>query len=206
MIVNTCGFIDAAVEESLTAISEALAENGRVVACGCLGGRTDADGGNFIAKRLPKVLGVTGPDSVDEVIAMVEAHLPRPHDPWDDLVPAAGVRLTLQALRVPEDQRRVQPSLQLLRDPEPEGHPREPSDRRDRPRGGKPKEAGVKELLVISQDTASTASTRSTSSTSRAGARRGRVCWSLQRSWGASTFDAPSLRLPVPVGGRHRAL
>ena len=94
VIVNTCGFVNEAIEESIEAITEALKENGRVIVCGCLGGRVEADGSNYIAKRLPKVLGVTGPDSVDQVMAMVEAHLPRPHDPWDDLVPAAGCRLT----------------------------------------------------------------------------------------------------------------
>ena len=94
VIVNTCGFVNAAVKESIDAITEALAENGRVIVCGCLGGRHEADGSNFILNRLPKVLGVTGPDSVDEVIAMVEAHLPRPHEPWGELVPACGVRLT----------------------------------------------------------------------------------------------------------------
>ena len=94
VIVNTCGFVNEAVEESLGAIAEALKENGRVIVCGCLGGRTEADGSNFIMVRHPKVIGVTGPDSVDEVLAMVEGVLPRPHDPWDDLVPAAGVRLT----------------------------------------------------------------------------------------------------------------
>ena len=94
VIVNTCGFINEAVEESLQAISEALEENGRVIVCGCLGGKAEEDGSNFIAKRMPKVLGVTGPDSVDEVLAMVEKALPRPHDPWDELVPKCGVRLT----------------------------------------------------------------------------------------------------------------
>lgn len=154
VIVNTCGFIDAAVEESLTAISEALAENGRVVVCGCLGGRTDADGGNFIAKRLPKVLGVTGPDSVDEVIAMVEAHLPRPHDPWDDLVPAAGVRLTPKHyayLKISEGCNHhcsfcVIPNLRGTLVSRPIGEIVREAENL--------KEAGVKELLVISQDTA----------------------------------------------------
>ena len=81
VIVNTCGFVNEAVEESLEAITEALKENGRVIVCGCLGGRKEADGSNFVLNRMPKILGVTGPDSVDEVIAMVEQHLPRPHDP-----------------------------------------------------------------------------------------------------------------------------
>lgn len=94
VIVNTCGFVNEAVRESLDAITEALAENGRVIVCGCLGGRKEADGSNYVLNHCPKVLGVTGPDSVDDVIAMVETHLPRPHEPWGDLVPACGVRLT----------------------------------------------------------------------------------------------------------------
>lgn len=65
-----------------------------MIVCGCLGGRKEADGSNYVLARMPKVIGVTGPDSVDEVLRMVEGVLPRPHDPWDDLVPAAGVRLT----------------------------------------------------------------------------------------------------------------
>ena len=94
VIVNTCGFVNEAVAESLQAIAEALDENGRVIVCGCLGGKKNPDGSNFIAEKMPKVLGVTGPDQVEEVVRLVESHLPRPHEPWGDLVPAAGVRLT----------------------------------------------------------------------------------------------------------------
>ena len=67
VIVNTCGFVNEAIEESIEAITEALKENGRVIVCGCLGGRVEADGSNYIAKRLPKVLGVTGPDPTPDL-------------------------------------------------------------------------------------------------------------------------------------------
>ena len=86
MIVNTCGFIDAAVEESLSAIGEALTGNGKVVVTGCLGAK---DG--FVKKLHPSVLAVTGPHDTPAVMKAVHAHLPRPHDPFTDLVP---VRLT----------------------------------------------------------------------------------------------------------------
>jgi len=92
--VNTCGFIDAAVQESLDAIGEALAENGKVIVTGCLGAKKDADGQDIITKVHPKVLAVTGPHAVTEVMASVHEHLPKPHDPFVDLVPDHGVKLT----------------------------------------------------------------------------------------------------------------
>src|SRR5438477_1212082 len=82
VVVNTCGFIDAAVEESLSAIGEALAENGKVVVTGCLGAK---DGGEFIRREHPKVLAVTGPHATAQVMQAVHAHLPKPHDPFTDL-------------------------------------------------------------------------------------------------------------------------
>src|SRR6478736_5724556 len=82
VIVNTCGFIDAAVEESLDAIGEALNENGRVVVTGCLGAK---DGGAVVRDAHPQVLAVTGPHATEEVLTAVHAHLPRPHDPFVDL-------------------------------------------------------------------------------------------------------------------------
>jgi ribosomal protein S12 methylthiotransferase len=93
VIVNTCGFIDAAVQESLDAIGEALAENGKVIVTGCLGAKTQ-EGEGLVAKVHPKVLAVTGPHSADEVLRHVHAHLPKPHDPFVDLVPPAGIKLT----------------------------------------------------------------------------------------------------------------
>jgi len=89
VIINTCGFIDAAVEESLETIDEALQENGRVIVTGCLGARAD-----MIRSRFPSLLAVTGPHARDEVMQAVHQHLPAPHDPFLDLVPKQGVRLT----------------------------------------------------------------------------------------------------------------
>jgi ribosomal protein S12 methylthiotransferase len=89
VIINTCGFIDAAVEESLDTINEALQENGRVIVTGCLGARAE-----LINKRFPDLLAVTGPHAKDEVMQAVHQHLPALHDPFLDLVPAQGIRLT----------------------------------------------------------------------------------------------------------------
>jgi ribosomal protein S12 methylthiotransferase len=94
VIVNTCGFIDAAVQESLDAIGEALSENGRVIVTGCLGAKKDADGNDMIQSIHPKVLEVTGPHAVGEVMFAVHKHLPKPHAPFLDLVPPQGVKLT----------------------------------------------------------------------------------------------------------------
>ena len=94
VIVNTCGFIDAAVQESLDAIGEALAENGKVIVTGCLGAKKDAAGDDIIMKVHPKVLSVTGPHALAEVMDSVHLHLPKPHDPFLDLVPDHGVKLT----------------------------------------------------------------------------------------------------------------
>ena len=89
VVVNTCGFIDSAVQESLDAIGEALAANGRVIVTGCLGAK-----GDVVRAAHPKVLAVTGPHAMQEVMAAVHAHLPKPHDPFADLVPPQGVKLT----------------------------------------------------------------------------------------------------------------
>jgi ribosomal protein S12 methylthiotransferase len=89
VIINTCGFIDAAVEESLQSIDEAMQQNGRVIVTGCLGARAD-----LIRSRFPSLLAVTGPQARDQVMQAVHQHLPAPHDPFLDLVPPQGVRLT----------------------------------------------------------------------------------------------------------------
>jgi ribosomal protein S12 methylthiotransferase len=89
VVVNTCGFIDDAVEESLDAIGEALAENGRVIVTGCLGAK-----GDIVKQTHPQVLAVTGPHALEAVMQSVHTHLPRPHDPYTDLVPLAGIKLT----------------------------------------------------------------------------------------------------------------
>jgi ribosomal protein S12 methylthiotransferase len=89
VVVNTCGFIDAAIDESLEAIGEALERNGRVIVTGCLGARPER-----ILARHPRVLQVTGPHAYEDVVGAVHAHLPPPHDPFLDLLPPQGVRLT----------------------------------------------------------------------------------------------------------------
>ena len=89
VIVNTCGFIDAAVEESLEAIGEALNENGRVIVTGCLGAKSDK-----VLAAYPDVLAVTGPHAYEEVMQAVHTHLPAPHDPYMDLLPPQGIKLT----------------------------------------------------------------------------------------------------------------
>ena len=94
VIVNTCGFITAAQEESLEAISEALSENGKVIVTGCLGAKRDPQGNRLVKQLLPDVLAVTGPDSVEEVMDAVHRYLPRPHEPFVDLVPPQGIKLT----------------------------------------------------------------------------------------------------------------
>jgi ribosomal protein S12 methylthiotransferase len=148
VIVNTCGFIDAAVEESLDAIGEALTENGKVIVTGCLGAK-----GDVVRSRHPSVLAVTGPHALDEVMRAIHTHLPQPHDPFTDLVPPQGVRLTPRHyayLKIAEGCNHrctfcIIPSMRgnlVSRDIGAVMHEAETLVR-----------AGVKELLVISQDT-----------------------------------------------------
>src|SRR5467141_2397172 len=148
VVVNTCGFIDAAVDESLDAIGEALEHNGRVIVTGCLGARPQR-----ILERHPRVLKVTGPHAYEDVVGAVHEHLPPRHDPFFDLLPPEGVRLTprhyaylkvaegcnnkcsfciIPAMRGRLASRRID---EVLREAE------------------RLVAAGVKELLVISQDT-----------------------------------------------------
>ena len=148
VVVNTCGFIDSAVEESLEAIGEALNENGKVIVTGCLGAR-----GDMVKEAHPAVLAVTGPHALEEVMQAVHQYLPKPHDPFVDLVPPQGIRLTPRHyayLKISEGCNHrctfcIIPSLR--------------GDLVSRPIGEVMKEAealvkaGVKELLVISQDT-----------------------------------------------------
>jgi ribosomal protein S12 methylthiotransferase len=158
VIVNTCGFIDDAVKESLDAIGEALAENGRVIVTGCLGARTGSDGAaNMVRQVHPKVLAVTGPHATQEVMDAVHLHAPKPHDPFTDLVPSGlskvGIKLTPKHyayLKISEGCNHrctfcIIPSMR--------------GDLVSRPVGdvlGEARalfESGVKELLVVSQDT-----------------------------------------------------
>ena len=161
VIVNTCGFIDDAVKESLDTIGEALAANGKVIVTGCLGakgGKDTGEGGNNLVRQMhPSVLAVTGPHATDEVMDAVHRHVPKPHDPFVDLVPAArpsiGIKLTPKHyayLKISEGCNHrctfcIIPSLR--------------GDLVSRPIGDVLSEAaalfesGVRELLVISQDT-----------------------------------------------------
>ena len=148
VVVNTCGFIDAAVAESLGAIGEALKENGKVIVTGCLGARSDV-----VLEAHPQVLAVTGPHAAAEVMAAVHQHLPQPHDPFESLIPPQGVKLTPKHyayLKISEGCNHrctfcIIPSLR--------------GDLVSRPVGEVMQEAenlvkaGVRELLVISQDT-----------------------------------------------------
>ena len=158
VIVNTCGFIDDAVKESLDTIGEALAENGKVIVTGCLGAKAGSDGSaNLVRQMHPSVLAVTGPHATQEVMDAVHTHLPKPHDPFVDLLPnafgVAGIKLTPRHyayLKISEGCNHrctfcIIPSMR--------------GDLVSRPVGDVLMEAqalfagGVKELLVISQDT-----------------------------------------------------
>jgi ribosomal protein S12 methylthiotransferase len=161
VIVNTCGFIDDAVKESLDTIGEALAENGKVIVTGCLGARGTEGGGNLVRQMHPSVLAVTGPHATQEVMDAVHLHVPKPHDPFVDLVPearaafrgVAGIKLTPRHyayLKISEGCNHrctfcIIPSMR--------------GDLVSRPVGDVLAEAralfesGVKELLVVSQDT-----------------------------------------------------
>jgi len=148
VVVNTCGFIDAAVDESLETIGEALRENGKVIVTGCLGARD-----SVVKDAHPQVLAVTGPHATEAVMEAVHRHLPKPHDPYSDLVPPGGLKLTPRHyayLKISEGCNHrctfcIIPSLR--------------GDLVSRPIGDVLSEAealvkaGVKELLVISQDT-----------------------------------------------------
>ncbi len=153
VIVNTCGFIDDAVKESLDAIGEALIANGKVIVTGCLGAKAGQGGGNLVRQMHPSVLAVTGPHATQEVMDAVHRHVPKPHDPLVDLVPPQGIKLTPKHyayLKISEGCNHrctfcIIPSMR--------------GDLVSRPIGDVLSEArrlfesGVKELLVISQDT-----------------------------------------------------
>jgi len=148
VVVNTCGFIDSAVEESLGAIGEALAENGRVIVTGCLGAK-----GDLIKQTHPRVLAVTGPHALAEVMDAVHQHLPKPHDPYTDLVPPHGIKLTPRHYAYLKISEGCNHRCSFCIIPSMRG------DLASRPVGDIMQEAenlvlaGAKELLVISQDT-----------------------------------------------------
>jgi ribosomal protein S12 methylthiotransferase len=153
VIVNTCGFIDDAVKESLDTIGEALAENGKVIVTGCLGAKGGEGAGNLVRQMHPSVLAVTGPHATHEVMDAVHRHSPKPHDPFIDLVPAQGVKLTPRHyayLKISEGCNHrcsfcIIPSMRGDLVSRPIGDVLSEAQRLF--------EAGVKELLVISQDT-----------------------------------------------------
>jgi ribosomal protein S12 methylthiotransferase len=148
VVVNTCGFIDDAIAESMDSIGEAINENGKVIVTGCLGAK-----GDIVQEHYPQVLAVTGPHAQQEVMQAIHHHLPKPHDPFSDLVPKQGVKLTPRHyayLKISEgcNHRCTFCIIPALR-----------GDLVSRPVGDVMQEAenlvnaGVKELLVISQDT-----------------------------------------------------
>ena len=153
VVVNTCGFIDSAVQESLDAIGEALHENGKVIVTGCLGAKSGSDGQNLVQQVHPKVLAVTGPHAKDEVMGHVHAHLPQPHDPFVDLVPPAGIKLTPKHYAYMKISEGCNHRCTFCIIPSMRG------DLVSRPIGSVLQEAeslvksGVKELLIVSQDT-----------------------------------------------------
>lgn len=148
VLVNTCGFIDAAVEESLDTIGEALAENGRVIVTGCLGRRAET-----IRAMHPSVLAITGPQAYAEVMALIHQHLPRPHEPHLELIPPQGIKLTPQHyayLKIAEGCNHscsfcIIPQLRGPLVSRPLGQIMQEAERLA--------EAGVRELLVVAQDT-----------------------------------------------------
>src|SRR5881392_289839 len=153
VIVNTCGFIDDAVKESLDTIGEALAENGKVIVTGCLGAKAGEGGGNLVRQMHPSVLAVTGPHAQNEVMDAVHRHVPKPHDPFVYLVPPEGVKLTPKHyayLKISEGCNHrgsfcIIPSMRGDLVSRPIGEVLAEGERLLR--------AGVRELLVISQDT-----------------------------------------------------
>jgi len=148
VVINTCGFIESAIDESLETIGDALGQNGKVIVTGCLGAK-----GDIVKNTYPNVLAVTGPHALQEVMEAVHAHLPPEHDPYTSLIPPQGIKLTPQHyayLKISEGCNHrcsfcIIPSLR--------------GDLVSRPVSEVLKEAqnlvaaGVKELLVISQDT-----------------------------------------------------
>ena len=148
VVVNTCGFIEAAIDESLNAIGEALAANGKVIVTGCLGAK-----GDIVRKTHPRVLAVTGPHATGDVMRAVHEHLPQPHDPYTSLIPSQGIKLTpahYAYLKIAEGCNHrctfcIIPALRGGLVSRPIGEVMQEAENLVR--------AGVKELLIISQDT-----------------------------------------------------
>jgi ribosomal protein S12 methylthiotransferase len=153
VVVNTCGFIDDAVKESLDAISQAIDHNGKVVVTGCLGAKTTENGTNLVQQLHPKVLAVTGPHDTAALLGAIHQHLPKPHDPLTDLVPPQGIKLTPKHYAYLKISEGCNHRCSFCIIPSMRG------DLMSRPIGDVMREAeklvnaGVKEILVISQDT-----------------------------------------------------
>lgn len=150
VVVNTCGFIDSAVAESMDAIGEALSENGRVIVTGCLGVKAEE-----IQARYPKVLAVTGPQAYEEVVGAVHSHLPNevPHDPFIDLVPPQGIKLTPRHYAYLKISEGCNHRCSFCIIPSMRGNlvSRDIGDVMSE--AVRLRDAGVRELLIVSQDT-----------------------------------------------------
>ncbi|MEY4264935.1 MAG: hypothetical protein RL373_1503 [Pseudomonadota bacterium] len=153
VIVNTCGFIDSAVEESLQAIGEALTENGKVIVTGCLGAKTAQDGSSMVQQRHPQVLAVTGPHATNEVLDAVHLHLPKPHDPFLDLLPPIGIKLTPKHYAYLKISEGCNHHCSFCIIPQMRGDLVSRSIDDVLSEAKKLFESGVKELLIVSQDT-----------------------------------------------------
>ncbi len=198
VVVNTCGFIDAAVDESLDAIGEALAENGKVIVTGCLGAQPQK-----ILDRHPQVLKITGPQRYEEVMASVHEHLPPQHEPFVDLVPAQGVRLTPRHyayLKISEGCNHhcsfcIIPSMRGRLASRPIGEVMLEAEQLVR--------AGVKEILVISQDTSAYGSDLKYVAQPWRGALRSARFFDFAKrsaSWGSGFDCIMSIPTPTSIG------
>jgi ribosomal protein S12 methylthiotransferase len=209
VVVNTCGFIDSAIDESLDAIGEAMRENGRVVVTGCLGMHPKK-----ILDRHPKVLAVTGPHATEAVLAAVNTHLPQPHDPFIDLLPPQGIRLTPRHyayLKISEGCNNkcsfcIIPSLRGLLASRPLDDVMREAERLVN--------AGVKELLVISQDTSAYGSDIRYREVEWRGATRESRFIELARALGEFgvwvrmhyVYPYPHVDAVIPLMAEHRVL
>ncbi len=148
VVVNTCGFIDSAVQESLDAIGEALDENGKVIVTGCLGANADK-----ILEQYPNVLSVTGPHAFQDVMTAVHTNLPKPHDPFMDLVPPAGIKLTPKHYAYLKIAEGCNHACTFCIIPSMRGKHQSYPVENVLAQAKKLVQSGVKELLVVAQDT-----------------------------------------------------
>ncbi|MFY7697280.1 MAG: 30S ribosomal protein S12 methylthiotransferase RimO [Legionella sp.] len=148
VIINTCGFIDSAIKESLDTIKEAMAENGRVIVTGCLGAKAD-----IIREACPDVLHISGAHAYEEVLRAVHRHLPPPTDPFTQLVPPQGIKLTPRHYAYLKISEGCNQKCTFCIIPSMRGKLQSYPIKQVLSEAQRLKEAGVKELLVISQDT-----------------------------------------------------